>query len=117
MTAAAAAGAPPFSGIHLQGPKLRENGGFPALTIFNKGAYGVLVWAGYVPEDAPAVEAGTVNPAFVVLERVSFMFWDDLREYFPDNEYSRLVEKIRRGLPAEWRDWNRRGATCNTPEP
>lgn len=108
MISAPEAGAPPFAGIHAQGDKCRENGTYPAMTIFNKGVNGVFVLAGYVPKDSAVVKAGVISPDFIVVERVSLMFWEDLPRYFRSTDYAPLVQKIRRRLPEGWREWKRR---------
>lgn len=100
--------APPFAGIHMQGKNCRENGTYPAMTVFSKGANGVFVLAGYVPKHSAEGKAGVVSPDFVVVERVSLMFWDDLPSYFRFTDYAPLLQKIRRRLPEGWRAWNRR---------
>ncbi len=100
--------APPFAGVHLQGKKCRENGTYPAMTICNKGVNGVFVLAGYVPKDSAAMKAGVVSPDFIVVERVSLMFWADLPRYFRATDYAPLVQKIRRRLPEGWRAWKQR---------
>lgn len=99
---------PPYSGIHQQELKPLSDGRYRAVTIFNKGASGILVWLGFVPEGVVTVEPGVVNPRFVITERVSFMFWDDVLRYFKDHDYAPLIGDLRRNIPKELRAWDRR---------
>ena len=79
--------------VHLQDPEPRSDGTYNAVTIFDKGRHGVLVWAGYVQRGRNGGNDG-MHPGFVITERVSFMFWDDVWRYFQDREFSKLIAKL-----------------------
>jgi hypothetical protein len=86
------------AGIHLRDDDPQEDGSFRAVTLFDKAPNGVLVWAGYECQGRNAESRDGLHPGFVVTERVSFMFWDDVWAYFREREYARLIAKVRPGI-------------------
>ncbi len=80
---------------HVRAAELLPEGGTHAVTLFNRGKYGILVWAGILKPEAIDVVGDEVSPAhYFRRETVSFMSWGDFLEYYRKTPYGDLAERL-----------------------
>jgi len=80
---------------HVVDLSSRGDAGPYAMTMFNRGENGVLVWAGQLRESSLSKPAEEVEANdFAVRETVSFMSWRDIEAYYAETSLAPLVEKL-----------------------
>ena len=80
---------------HVVGTDRDEQGRASAMTMFNRGKLGVLVWAGRLHRTAEAkLGEDVAAPDYASRETVSFMSWRDVELYFERSAHASLVQTL-----------------------
>ena len=81
--------------VHVQCTSRQEDGRVYAITMQNRDAHGVLVWAGRLEPLAEGKSAEEIESGdYHLRETVSFMSWHDIEQYFEGRPFAHLVDRL-----------------------
>lgn len=80
---------------HVLCSSRQADGRVYAITMQNRDAHGVLVWAGRLEPLAEGKSAEDIGPGdYHTRETVSFMSWRDIEQYFEGRPFAHLVDHL-----------------------
>ncbi len=80
---------------HARSEQPLPDGHYLAVTLLNRGPYGIMVWSGRLHPLAADSTADEISPGdYVQRESVSFMSWHDAIDYFRDRDVAPLLADL-----------------------